>query len=123
VLSESDNYNIEDCLFCKIVKGNIPCDKVFEDEEVFAFKDIDPKAPEHILIIPKKHIDRISSLEDKDKDLIGSMILAANRIAGERGLNKKGFRIVINCGEAAGQEVFHVHMHLLGGRHFSWPPG
>lgn len=112
-----------DCIFCKIVKGEIPSQKVYEDNDILAFNDINPQAPVHILIIPKRHIDRLSSLKDGDKALIGQMMLAARDIAKEKGINKTGYRIVGNCEKDAGQLVFHIHLHLLGGRKFTWPPG
>ena len=114
---------MEDCIFCKVVKGEIPSQKVYEDEKILAFNDVNPQAPIHILIIPKRHIDKLSSLEDKDKELIGYMFLIAKRIAKDKGINKTGYRIVGNCEKNAGQLVFHIHLHLLGGRKFGWPPG
>ena len=113
----------EETLFAKIIKGDIPCDKVYEDDEYFAFRDINPQAPTHILIIPKKPIPKISDATEADKELLGGLILTANRIADQEGLNESGYRFVINCGEGAGQTVFHVHLHLLGGRAMTWPPG
>lgn len=112
-----------DCLFCKIIKGEISSQKVYEDRDLLAFNDINPQAPIHILIIPKKHIDKLSSLEDKDKGLIGQMLLVAKIIAKDKGIEKTGYRIVGNCEKDAGQLVFHIHLHLLGGRKFGWPPG
>ena len=111
------------CLFCKIAAGEIPAKIAFEDEKVVAFEDINPQAPTHIIIIPRKHIPTILDLTDEDKELVGYMHLVANKIAAERSLTEDGFRLVMNCKRAAGQEVFHLHLHMLGGRDFSWPPG
>jgi len=110
------------CLFCKIVKGEVGAKKVYEDEVSFAFYDINPQAPTHIIIIPKKHIE-VLSLKEEDKEILGHLFLTAKNIAKDLGMDKEGFRIVLNCGESAGQTVSHIHLHLLGGRRFSWPPG
>ncbi len=112
-----------DCIFCKIVKKEIPSKIVFENERIIAFEDINPQAPVHILIIPKRHIPYIAEIEEEDISLIGELIYTAKRIAEEKGLTKDGFRLVFNNGKNAGQEVFHIHLHLLGGRKFTWPPG
>ena len=112
-----------DCLFCKIIEGEIPCDKVFEDDEVLAFRDVNPQAPSHILIIPKKHIATVNDFETGDQALAGRIMLVAKQIAAEEGIDEQGYRLVMNCNEGAGQAVFHIHMHLLGGRRLSWPPG
>ena len=112
-----------DCLFCKIVDGEIPADKVLETDTVLAFRDINPQAPTHVLIIPKKHIATINDLGEDDRTLIGDLYLAAKRIAKNEGLADDGYRVVMNCNEGAGQTVFHIHLHLLGGRGLSWPPG
>jgi len=114
---------VSDCLFCKIINREIPADIIYEDDLVLAFSDINPQAPNHILIIPKKHIAKVSDLKEEEAHLIAQMVMAANKIAEEKGLTDKGFRIVLNCGKDAGQEVFHVHLHLLSGRKFTWPPG
>ena len=114
---------MSDCLFCKIIAGKIPSDKVYENESVFAFRDITPVAPMHVLIIPKKHISTINELEPDDAIIMGSLFLAAKTIAKQEGYDDVGYRTVMNCGEAAGQTVFHVHMHLLAGRDLTWPPG
>lgn len=111
------------CIFCKIIKKDIPSEIVFEDNEVLAFKDLRPQAPVHILIIPKYHIEKVSDLNEKNVDLVGNLILTAKNIAREKGIEESGYRIIINCNKDAGQEVFHLHAHLLGGRKFSWPPG
>ena len=104
------------CVFCQIVSGEIPADKVYEDENYLAFKDIRPKAPVHILIIPKKHIEKLADIDDSNKHIMGDMTVIANKIARELGIDKTGYRIVINNGPDAGQEVYHIHMHLLGGK-------
>ena len=106
---------MEDCLFCKIVKGEIPSDKVYEDDEILAFKDIHPKAPVHILVIPKKHISSAMEIEEQDEALIGKMFTVIKKLAKEFGL-ENGYRIVNNCGSDGGQEVMHLHFHLLGGK-------
>jgi len=112
---------MDDCLFCKIVKGDIPASKVFENESVLAFKDINPVSPQHILIIPKKHISTLSDSDDSDRELLGDLLITAKDIALE--LNISDYRVVINNGKEVGQTVFHIHLHLLSGRFFSWPPG
>jgi histidine triad (HIT) family protein len=109
------------CIFCGIVDGRIPSKKVFEDERVYAFEDIAPKAPTHVLIVPKKHIATFSDVSSEDEALLGALAARAAAIAKERGLSD--FRLVANNGEGAGQSVFHLHFHLLGGRSMSWPPG
>lgn len=111
-----------DCLFCKIVSGEIPSSKVFENEEFLAFNDIDPKAPVHVLVIPKKHFENISNLSVTDEKLTAGLMTVASKIADQEKLSK-GFRIVINTGLEGGQSVFHVHAHVLGGRSLTWPPG
>jgi len=114
---------MSDCIFCKITAGEIPSDKVYEDENVFAFRDINPVAPTHVLIIPKKHISTINDLRQDDAATMGNLFLAAKTIANQEGYAEDGYRTVMNCGEAAGQTVFHVHLHLLAGRELNWPPG
>ncbi len=114
---------MNDCLFCKIEKGDIPAEKVYDDDSVFAISDINPQAPVHLLIIPKKHYSTILELDEKDQELVGSVFSAANCLAKDYGLDQSGFRVVVNCGAEAGQSVFHVHYHLLGGRAMHWPPG
>ena len=114
---------MSDCLFCKINKGDIPAEKVYDSDEVFAIKDINPQAPVHLLIIPKKHFSTVLEIQKEDHRLIGSIYSIANQLAKDNGLDKTGFRIVVNCGVEAGQSVFHIHYHLLGGRIFKWPPG
>lgn len=112
-----------DCLFCKIVDGDIPADIIHESPTVIAFRDINPQAPTHVLIIPRKHISTINEIETEDEAIVGSLYSAARAIAAEEGFAEVGYRAVMNCNEAAGQTVFHIHLHLLGGRDFSWPPG
>lgn len=113
----------DDCLFCKIVDGEIDSDIVYEDEQVIAFKDIEPQAPVHLLIVPKEHIPTLLDLEEEHKELIGHIYQVANQLAEETGIAEEGFRLVSNCKEAGGQTVFHIHYHLLGGRDLQWPPG
>lgn len=114
---------MSDCLFCKIIAGNIPSEKVYEDEYVYAFNDISPVAPVHVLIIPKKHISMINDVQTQDAEIMGRLFVAAQKITTTLGIAEEGYRTVMNCGEAAGQTVFHVHMHLLAGRELTWPPG
>ena len=106
---------MDNCLFCKIVKGEIPSQKVYEDDEILAFKDINPAAPVHILVIPKKHIDSIAQMEKEDEVLIGKIYTAINKIAEDQGVKENGFRVIVNCGKDGGQEVMHLHFHLLAG--------
>ena len=115
--------SMSDCLFCKIAAGEIPSTKVYEDDRLFAFEDINPAAPTHVLIIPKAHLDSMREAGEEHREMIGDILLAAGRIAKERGLSENGYRIVNNCGEDGGQTVPHLHFHLLGGRPFKWPPG
>lgn len=110
------------CLFCKIIAGEIPADKLYEDDEFLAFRDIAPQAPVHILVIPKKHIVGPAFMEAEDEQLIGKMMRVGSRLAADLGL-VDGFRMVFNNGAAAGQTVFHIHLHILGGRQLQWPPG
>ena len=110
-------------IFSKIIRREIPAQVVFESDRVLAFRDISPQAPVHILVIPKKAVARLSTAEPADQALLGELLLAAARIAEEQGLREAGYRVVINNGRAAGQEVEHLHLHLLGGRGFGWPPG
>ncbi len=110
-----------DCIFCKIVAGEIPSKEVYEDEDVLAFEDLHPVAPTHVLVIPKRHIDSVSTATDADAGVLGKVQVAAAKIAADQGL--KDFRVVTNNGRGAGQSVFHVHYHLLAGRRMNWPPG
>lgn len=112
-----------DCLFCKIVAGDIPADIVHETESTVAFRDISPQAPTHVLIIPREHIATINDIADDQQALVGALFSSARDIARELGLTDDGYRVVMNCGEGAGQSVFHIHLHLLAGRHLAWPPG
>lgn len=112
-----------DCLFCKIVAGAIAADKVYEDKEVLAFRDINPQAPVHILIIPKRHIATVNELRSADAALIGGLYLTAKQVAADLGIAESGYRTLINCNKDGGQDVFHIHLHLLGGRRMHWPPG
>lgn len=112
-----------DCLFCKIAAGEIPANLVYEDERVVAFEDINPQAPKHLLIIPRKHIATTLDLQLEDAELVGHISLVAGKIARQLGIAEEGFRIVNNCNEAGGQVVWHLHYHLLGGREMTWPPG
>jgi histidine triad (HIT) family protein len=113
---------MSECLFCRILRGEIPAKKVHEDEHTFAFEDINPKAPTHVLIIPKKHVVDLKEATIADAELIGRCHLAAAEIARQRGI-EDGYRTVLNVGPGAGQSVFHLHLHLLGGRNLTWPPG
>ena len=106
---------MEDCLFCKIVKGVVPSNKVYEDEEILAFYDINPSAPIHILVIPKKHIATHNDIMEEDNQLMGKMHIVINKIAEEKDFKEKGYRIIMNCGEDGGQEVKHIHFHVLAG--------
>jgi len=112
-----------DCLFCKIATGEIPARLVYEDEKVVAFEDINPMAPQHLLIIPRKHITTTLDLEIEDAELIGHIFLVAGKLARQLGVAEDGFRLVNNCNEAGGQVVWHLHFHLLAGRAMTWPPG
>lgn len=111
------------CLFCDIAAGKIPCTEVHSDEKFLAFRDIDPKAPTHILVIPRRHIASLAELQESDSDLTGELMITAARLAASEGLEKTGYRFVINCGSDGGQTVDHLHLHLLGGRPLTWPPG
>ena len=119
-LGEVDD--LTDCLFCKIVKKELPSEIVYEDDDMLAFRDIKPQAPVHVLIIPKRHIETLADLTEDDEDIIGHAMFVASRVARDLGIGE-GFRVVANCGKEAGQSVFHIHMHLLGGRSLGWPPG
>jgi len=112
-----------DCLFCKIVRREIPATLVYEDERVAAFNDINPQAPTHVLVVPKRHIETLNELGTEDDRLIGELVRRAAAFAGERGLSAGGYRTVFNTNRDAGQTVLHIHLHLLGGRAMAWPPG
>jgi histidine triad (HIT) family protein len=112
-----------DCIFCKIVNKEINSEIVFENENIIGFNDINPVAPYHVLFVPKKHIDKISNVESSDINLLGELIFQAKEYAKKLGIDESGFRLVLNTGKNAGQAVFHIHLHLIGGRMMSWPPG
>ena len=114
---------MNDCLFCRIVRGEIPARKVFEDELVIAFHDINPARPRHLLIVPKRHIPTLNDIGEADVALVGGMFPLAARLAREAGCAESGYRTVFNCNRDAQQSVFHIHLHVLGGRGFTWPPG
>ncbi|MDO5047286.1 MAG: histidine triad nucleotide-binding protein [Anaerococcus sp.] len=112
-----------DCVFCKIIEKEIPSDIIYEDENLIAFNDLDPQAPIHFLVIPKKHIQSLATLEEDDLDLIGKIFEAIKNLASQMGISEKGYRVVTNVGEDGGQSVGHLHFHVLGKRAFKWPPG
>jgi histidine triad (HIT) family protein len=114
---------LSDCIFCKIASGDIPGDVVYQDDRVIAVNDIDPKAPVHILIMPKKHIPSLNEIDDSNKDIMAHILTVAANLAKAKGVAEKGYRIVNNCGVQGGQSVEHIHFHLLGGRSLAWPPG
>ncbi|MFL6333680.1 MAG: histidine triad nucleotide-binding protein [Pyrinomonadaceae bacterium] len=113
----------EDCIFCKIVAGEIPAAKIYEDERAVAFRDINPQAPTHALVIPRAHVASLNEAGETDEALLGHLLLVAARVARDEGHADGGYRTVINTGAGAGQTVFHIHVHLLGGRSLTWPPG
>jgi len=113
----------DNCLFCKMVSGAIQPDKVYETADVLAFRDIHPQAPVHVLVIPKRHIATLNEADLADAELLGKLFLAAREVAGQSGIADNGYRTVLNCNADAGQTVFHVHLHMLGGRQMHWPPG
>ncbi len=112
-----------DCIFCKIADGEIQSTIVYSDDDLVAFEDVNPQAPVHILVIPRRHISTLNDLSVGDSDTTAKMIIAAAKIAKDRGISDSGYRLVFNCNRGAGQSVFHIHMHLLGGRSMNWPPG
>lgn len=114
---------MSDCLFCKIANGDIQADVLYESDTMIAFQDINPQAPTHILIIPREHISTINDIEEQHEALVGGLLRTAKNIAADEGLSEDGYRLVMNCNQAAGQTVFHIHLHLLGGRNLTWPPG
>ncbi len=114
---------MSDCIFCKIAEGGIPAEIVYEDDQVVAFQDLNPQAPVHILVIPRKHIPTTNDLREEDAELMGRLHLVAKEIAMKEGIAEAGYRTVLNCNAQAGQTVFHIHLHLLGGRPMGWPPG
>ncbi|MGH9459554.1 MAG: histidine triad nucleotide-binding protein [Thermoanaerobaculia bacterium] len=113
----------KNCLFCRIIAGEIPAKKVHEDADVVAFEDINPQAPTHVLVVPRRHLPKLDELTPADAETVGRVVVAAGTIARAMHIESPGFRLVINNGEAAGQTVFHIHAHVLGGRNFGWPPG
>jgi len=115
--------HMNDCLFCKIISNEIPSDCVFENENMYAFRDINPQAPVHILIIPKTHISTLNDVGDNHKLLVGEIFLTSTMLAEKEGISDSGYRTVFNCNKNGGQEVYHIHLHLLGGRRMTWPPG
>ncbi len=114
---------MNDCLFCRIIAGQSPARMIFEDDEMVAIEDINPQAPLHALVIPRRHVATLNDLSPKDDELVGKMMRRAAAIARERGFAERGYRTVFNCNREASQSVFHIHLHVLGGRRFSWPPG
>ena len=114
---------MEETIFDKIISKEIPSDIVYEDRDFLAFRDINPQAPTHILIIPKKRIPTINDIKDEDSKIIGKLVIIAKKIAEEENVSKDGYRLVFNCNEYGGQTVFHIHLHLIGGRKLNWPPG
>ena len=112
-----------DCLFCKIVAGEIPASFVYQDDRMVAINDINPQAPLHVLLIPRKHVATLNDITEADRTLVGELVAQAAQIAGERGFAARGYRTIFNCNREAGQTVFHLHLHLLAGRSLTWPPG
>lgn len=113
----------QNCLFCRVIAGKIPADIVYKDEQCLAFRDINPQAPVHLLVIPREHLKSLNEVAEKDEELLGHLLLVAGRTAREQGIAESGYRTVINSGGDAGQSVFHLHLHVLGGRSLNWPPG
>jgi histidine triad (HIT) family protein len=111
------------CIFCKIAQGDIPAEIVYQDDHVVAFRDLNPQAPVHVLVIPRRHIATINDLEPGDAELVGRLYLAAQKLAAEAGMATRGYRTVMNCNSEAGQSVYHLHLHVLAGRAMHWPPG
>jgi len=114
---------MDECIFCKIVNKEIPSKIVYEDKDILAFNDINPQAPTHILLIPREHFASLNAIPEEKKEILSSLLLKARQIAEEKGIAQSGYRIVLNTERNSGQEVFHIHLHLLGGRKMSWPPG
>ena len=113
----------DDCVFCKIANKELKADIIYEDEDIIGFKDINPQAPVHLVFIPRKHVGTLNDISPEDARLLGKILIKIKDVAGENKIAEDGYRVVINCNKGAGQEVFHLHVHLLGGRSFSWPPG
>ncbi|WP_333654086.1 histidine triad nucleotide-binding protein [Dissulfurispira sp.] len=114
---------MSDCIFCKIIDKKIPARIIYEDEHALAFEDVNPQAPVHTLVIPRKHIPTLLDIKEEDNNLIGHLVKVANKIANDKGIAERGFRVVINCNPESGQTVYHIHLHILGGRQMHWPPG
>jgi histidine triad (HIT) family protein len=114
---------MSDCVFCKIAAGDIPTDKVHEDDDLIACRDVNPQAPVHLLVIPRRHIASLNDVSPGDGELLGKVLLLAKEVAAKEGIDQQGYRVVNNCGPGGGQEVFHIHFHILGGRAMRWPPG
>lgn len=114
---------MNECIFCEIIAKRMPSDFVYEDDEIVAFKDINPQAPVHILVVPRKHYPTLLDIKPEDAELMGKLILVANEVAKKFNIHNRGFRLVFNCNREAGQSIYHVHLHLLGGRIMMWPPG
>ncbi len=114
---------MDECLFCQMVKGEIPVQRLYEDEQTIAFDDINPQARVHMLVIPKRHVVSLDHVQETDAALLGHLVLVCGKMARERAVAEQGYRVVVNSGRGAGQSVFHVHFHVLGGRSFGWPPG
>ena len=112
-----------DCIFCRIINKEVPSNIIYEDDDITAFYDINPQAPVHIMVVPKKHITTINGMSESDSGLIGKVFLVVKKLAEDNNISEDGYRVVVNCNRNAGQEVFHIHFHLMGGRKFSWPPG
>ena len=119
----NERGDIMSCLFCKIIAGEIPSTKVYEDEDLYAFRDIDPKAPTHILVIPKKHLSSMNDLDEVSAPIVSKAFLILKKLASDEGIDESGYRVVVNTLKDGGQSVEHLHFHLLGGRSLSWPPG
>lgn len=112
-----------DCLFCSIIAGEIPAEIIYQDDQAIALRDINPQAPTHVLVLPREHMESLDDASQKDEALLGHLLRVAARLANEQGLSESGYRTVINTGAGVGQSVFHLHLHVLGGRSMSWPPG
>jgi histidine triad (HIT) family protein len=119
----AEGEKMTDCLFCKMINGDIKPDTVYEDDDILAFNDISPQAPIHVLIIPKKHISTLNDADESDIEVLGKLNRVAAKLASELGFSEQGYRLVMNCNDAGGQAVYHIHLHLLAGRQMAWPPG
>ena len=114
---------MEDCVFCKIINRESPVEKIYEEDDIIDFNDINPQAPIHILLVPKEHFNSLNEIPEEKKDILSRILLRARQIAHEKGIGNKGYRIVLNTAKESGQSVFHIHFHLMGGRRMTWPPG